>query len=103
MSSDKAADESLLSVVARTDKEWSEMSHEERMTFLIGVVSGCESQDELAELLNEIGVGPCTIIWQDLPPNDAIAKGVREDAREKGFLVSRTDALVRIITPDERF
>lgn len=103
MSSDKADAESLRVVVSRIDKEWSEMNHEERMAFLRGVVSRCESEDDLAECLSEIGIGQCEIRWEDLPPNDATEKGVRGDARDASFLVSGNDALVRIITHDERF
>ncbi len=85
-------------------KTWSDMNKDERMCCVQHVVGQSETEAELQQKLSEeLGAGYCAIDWNDVDPSDKTALEAQALVKALGGLISKSGALVMIMTPDDMF
>jgi hypothetical protein len=88
-------------------KDWLSMDASERDICIRHIVGTVESEAELRERLDALGVGTYTIEWvvagSDSEETEVLMKTLMKTLRKSlGMLVSKNGALVKITTPDFR-
>ena len=84
-------------------KKWESMSREEHTICVEHVVAQCSSDFELSARLDEIGCTIQHIIWTKIDSGDRKALNQQKFFRFRGGLISKTGALVSIITPTDSY
>lgn len=84
-------------------KTWETMNEKERKVCVQSIVSQVESELELSRRLNEIGCTDCAINWRDVDPNDQTGLEAQALVKALGGLVSKSGALVMVMTCEDEF
>lgn len=90
--------ESLMST-----KTWADMDERERKVCKFALVSDSETEDELRAKLTSIGIDYFEISWHQVDENDKTDLEARMFVKALGGLVSKSGALVMIMTMDDAF
>ena len=85
-------------------KTWYDMNNKEQEICITHLVSQANTEEELRKLLfEELGVDYFEISWLDTPEDDKTAQEAKMLMQAIGGLVSKTGALVNIMTMESVF
>ena len=83
--------------------KWPHMTHSERTVCVRRIINQVHTKAEFEQALRVIGCFDHVVGWRDVDPNEEQVVEARMLAQALGMLISKTGAMVTLMTAEEMF